>query len=241
MKKQYLTFLVALFILSVISIGVFAAPPEWAKGGKGKTKTPLQTITAQTTTQPTTQTTTTTATKTPQTTAPTQQQQTGASNATATTAEEGINWEAVSVVLVIIGALIGWYVSRKMRSKSAFYLKEIDAIYKKHQENPEAMDTALSELRERIERDFESGKITDQAIALLEARIDKYTKMARMDTISTGLRLPKTTKRQIKEMLEDGIISEEEYERFADMDLTHLSQKDYEKLTRLMQKWKMGK
>jgi len=247
MNKRLYIFLIGLLLLTLLSLTAFAAPPDWAKGKKSKT--PLQTITERTQTAPsTTEPTSTQPTPTPtrrsapQPSAPAPTMRQGVENATTpATGERHINWEAISVALVIIGALIGWLLSRRIRNKSAYYLKEIDATHRRHNDEPEALDAALGELRERIVKDFEKGRLTDSALAMLEGRIDKYSKSARVDTVATRFHLPKDIKRQIKAMLDDGVISEDEYDRFTEMDLTHLPQKEYERLTKLMRKWKGGR
>ena len=242
MNRRLRIFLIGLLLLTLLSLATLAAPPDWAKGKKGKT--PLQTVTERTQTP----TPTSTEAQPGQTTAARSAPQLApsplptATNATAPATEERrINWEAISVALVVIGALIGWLISRRIRNKSAYYLKEIDAAHRRHKDEPETLDAALGELRERIVKDFEKSRLTDSALAMLEGRIDKYSKGAKVDAIATGFRLPKDIKRQIKAMLDDGVISEEEYDRFTEMDLTHLSQKEYERLTKLMQKWKGGR
>jgi len=230
MSKRYIIPIIVLLLVTLLAIAVMAAPPAWVKEKKGKTVT-IPTTTAKTTPTPANATT---------------QQKVAAGaqpavNATGAMDLRAMDWGAISVAIAIIGALIGWYFSRKTRSKSASYLKEIDGAYRRFRDAPMKLDSTLSELRERIEQDFEKGKLTDQSLALLDARIDKYAKEARVDAIATGFRLPKDIKKQIRAMLDDGIITEEEYDQFTEMDLAQLPQKDYERLTRLMRKWKERK
>ncbi len=221
--SMYSLFLVLLII--VISGSVLAAPPGWAKSGKSKEIATGIAEKSNIDNQ---------STKTPLLTAETEQ----ATNVTSTVEKKGIDWGAISVAIGLTGALIGWYLSRKTRSKSAAYLNEIDAVHKKFKTKPEKLDEALTKLHRTIQSDFERGKLTDQSLALLDARIEKYEKEARVDTISNTFKLPKNIKRQIKQMLNDGVITEEEYDQFIDMDITKLSQKEYERLTKLMRKWK---
>jgi hypothetical protein len=42
---------------------------------------------------------------------------------------DGINWEAVGVILIVFGGGVGWYLKRKKRGHVARYMDEIDQIY----------------------------------------------------------------------------------------------------------------
>lgn len=152
----------------------------------------------------------------------------------------GINWEMIGVITAIVGVVVGWLISRKVRGKTATYMSEIDKVYGSYSKNSNKCEAELANLREKIESDFKKGKINDQSLALLEARIDKYSEKLRTEIIDKGFKLPPDLSRKIKHMLSDGIITKEEHEHFLEAlkEGHDLSKADEERLKDLMKRWK---
>ena len=158
-----------------------------------------------------------------------------------TGSNEGVNWEFVGALVAIIAAaaaIVGWLLSRRERGTTAKYLKEINNAFNAYKNNTGKAESALYSLKEKIDRDFEQGKIKESAFSILDSRIDKYLSEVRKDVVSSQFNLKTSTKKKIDEMLADGVISKEEYEKFSKMDLNELSSKDRQKLKSLMNRWK---
>lgn len=159
-----------------------------------------------------------------------------ATNATA--AAEGTDWEKVGAIvgiLAIIGAVIGWYVTKKRRSKSSGYLKNINETFNEFKSDTTKCEANLYLLKEKIEKDFTDGKIDEQSLQLLHGRIEKYLKNVRMGIVD-GLDVSPDAKKELAKMLKDGKISEEEYDAFVKS--KSLSEKDKNLLTKHIAKWK---
>lgn len=156
-----------------------------------------------------------------------------------TVSSKSFNWEMVGVILIIIGALVGWLISRRVRGKTATYMSEIDKVYRTYNKNSNKCEAELTHIREKIEDDFKKGKINDQSLSILESRIDKYSKELRSEIVSKRFALPEDLNRRIKHMLSDGIITKEEYGHFKEVIAkTDMGARDKEEISGLMKKWK---
>ncbi len=158
--------------------------------------------------------------------------------------DQGINWEFVGAIIAIFAlsaGLVGWFLSRKERSKTSKYLKEINRAFNEYKGNAGKCEEALYGIKEKVERDFAHGRIKESAFSILDSKLDKYLSEVRKDMLGSQFELKKSTKKELNEMLEDGIISDEEYEKFSKMKLDELSEKDKKKLKSLMKKWRTEK
>lgn len=157
---------------------------------------------------------------------------------TTTTQEAGTNWEMIGAIVGIIavaGALVGWYISKKKKSKTSDYLNNINVTYTQYKSDTSKCEANLYLLKERIEKDFTSGKIDDQALDFLHRRIEKYLKNVRLGIVE-DLDLSPEARKEISEMLKDGKISEEEYNSFTKS--KNISDKDRKKMEKHLSKWK---
>jgi len=158
----------------------------------------------------------------------------------ATQAEKGINWEAIGAIVGIVAAIaafVGWLLTKKGRSITSKYLKEINSVFNEYRNDSSRCESELYNIKEKIERDFSKGKLSEESFSLLDSRIDKYLGEIRKGII-TKFELSPKIRKELNEMLKDGIITEDEYKRFSKMNLKELSKEDREKLERLMKKWK---
>jgi len=216
-KKICLYIFVALIIVSV----VLAAPP-WKKQPATATtpKTPPQTVVVQNVTRIIVQ------------------------NNTAARQEEGIDWNLVGGITAIIAlaaGAFGWWFSRKSRGMTAKYLREIDRAFNEFRDNTSKCESVLYDIKEKIEGDFSKGKIDDSAFSILDSRLDKYLSEVRKGIISTHFKLSEVHKKELDDMLGDGIITKDEYRKFKKMKISELSGKDRKRLQELMQKWEKKK
>jgi hypothetical protein len=152
--------------------------------------------------------------------------------------ENGINWEAIGVIIIVVGAGVGWFITKKKRGLTSKYLKEINNAFETLKDNPGKCEIKLYSLKDKIEEQFIAGKITEQSYALLEGKIENYVKGLRKGFVKKRFELTSKIKKELDEMLADGIITEEEYKRYVGLDKKDLSWKDKNKLDTLMRKWK---
>jgi len=154
--------------------------------------------------------------------------------------ESGMDWNLVGGVAAIIAlaaAAVGWFLSRKERGMTSKYIREIDRSFNEFRDNTSKCESVLYNIKEKIEKDFSKGKINDSAFSILDARLDKYLSDVRKGVIGSQFKLTEANKKELDNMLEDGVITEKEYERFKKMKISELPAGDRKKLQSLMKKW----
>lgn len=221
MTKRLWILAALILVLSVISIPLVSAAPAWKKS---------------TTTTPT-------ATSTKTTTTPQVIERVVIVNNTHVAAQDNTpwytDWNFIAVVLAVIGALVGWLISRRVRGKTAKYMSEIDRVYRSSNTSTNKCEAKLVGIRDQIEDDFKKGKINDQSLALLESRIDKYTRELRSGIVDRTTGIPTDLNKKIKHMLSDGVITKEEYAHFEEIvKKENMGASDKEEIRNLMKKWK---
>ena len=158
--------------------------------------------------------------------------------AAASEAGGGINWEMIGVILVIIFGIGGWILTKKRRSLISKYIKNINNVYNSCKNNSAKCEAELNNLKEQIEKDFAAGKITEQSYDILNKKIEDYVKNLRKGIIKAGFELTPDIKKELHNMLEDGIVTEKEYAKFIKVDIKGMSEADRAKLNYLVKKWK---
>jgi len=164
-------------------------------------------------------------------------------NITQAPKEEGMDWQTIGSivgVLATLAAFIGWLLMKKGRSRASGYIKDISERFNKYKNDAGRCEAELYKMKEQIEHDFAKGKISEESFSMLDSRIDKYLSEVRQGIVTTFDLSPKT-KKELKDMLEDGAISEEEYKKFSRLDISSLSKPEKARLERLMKKWRQRK
>ena len=152
--------------------------------------------------------------------------------------EAGTDWEMIGAIvgiIAVIGALVGWYISKKRKSKTSDYLNNINVTYTQYKSDTSKCEANLYLLKGRIEKDFTSGKIDEQALDFLHRRIEKYLKNVRRGIVE-DMDLSPEARKEMNEMLKDGKITEEEYDSFIQS--KNISEKDRKKMKKHLSKWK---
>lgn len=156
----------------------------------------------------------------------------------------GIDWNLVGGVAAIIAlaaAGIGWFLSRKERGMTSKYMREIDKSFNEFRDNTSKCESVLYNIKEKIEKDFAKGKINDSAFSILDARLDKYLSDVRKGVIGAQFKLTEANKKELDSMLDDGVITEKEYDKFKKMKISELPAAERKKLESLMKKWEEKK
>ncbi len=226
--KKILVFCIILAILCSFAM----AKPKWAQSNTEPKPIPnlLETITPTQTKEPTTTTKNTSiASKTSDT-----------SSSTSTKEEtwRDWNWEAIGVILVIIGGFAGWFFGWRARNRTTAYMRKINIIINSYDNQPSESEAELIRIKEDLEHDFAKGKLNEQSYGLLDRKLDEGIKAIRKGVIGGRFDLTKNIKSELDDMLEDGAITKEEYDRFKKLDLKKISSKDEKKLKSLMKRWR---
>ena len=210
MRKLAIYLIILLVLVSV----VLAAPP-WKQASQ-KTAAPTQTVVVQNVTEIIVQ------------------------NATAPQ-KGGIDWNFVggmAAIIALAAAAVGWWLSRRQRGMTSQYMREIDKTFNSYKDNSSKCESELYNIKEKIDKDFAHGKVNENAYTILDARLDKYLSEIRKGIVSSEFKLSTADKKELNDMLEDGVITQEEYSKFSKMKLGELSSADKQKLKHLMGKWK---
>lgn len=178
---------------------------------------------------------------TPSTTEPTQTivKETVIINNTSTATQEGIDWNMVGGIAAVIGiaaALAGWFFTRKKGAATSKYLSEINNTFSSYRNNSDKCEIQLLELKNKIEKEFSSGKLTEQSYDILDRKIDNYLGDIRKGIVGQ-LQLTGEARQAVEKALKDGKISEKEYDTIKKLDLKGLAKEQKEKLFKLLKKW----
>lgn len=180
--------------------------------------------------------------KQPTQTQPTVVEKTVIINNTSAPVEEGVNWNMIGGVIAIISiltALVGWFLTRKKSSTTSKYLTEINKTFDDYKNNSDQCELKLSELKYKLEKEFASGKLTEQSYDILDRKIETHLTNIRKGIINQ-FNLSGDIKDKIDKSLKDGKISKEEYANIIKTDLTNLAKDKKEKLLKLLKKWEKG-
>ncbi|MFQ6135668.1 MAG: hypothetical protein ACE5PM_00610 [Candidatus Hydrothermarchaeales archaeon] len=152
-----------------------------------------------------------------------------------------IDWEQVGVVLVVMGAGVGWFLSRRKRSRVKKLLDNIDETYASFKMNARRCEAELYRHRDIALDHLKRGKIDDQSYAILDKRIDDYLGEIRERIMEERFgEVPARLKDEVRRMLQDGEISEDEFEAFENIlgKSKGIGRKEKSDLRELFGKWK---
>lgn len=150
----------------------------------------------------------------------------------------------LGVIVAVIGGfggtVITGFLKKKKRGKVSLLLEKINGAYSQFRSNSSKCEAELLNLKEEIDNHFTDGTLTDQGYAILKKRIDKYLADVRKGVVSSGFDLSSDNKNELNNMLEDGKISEKEYELFKKLKLDNLSASEQKNLDKLMTDWSVN-
>lgn len=152
------------------------------------------------------------------------------------------DWEAWGVILAILGAcaaIIGYFAQRKKSTVTTGYFKDIDNAYTTFKMKGYRCEAELYRLRDIITEDFKQGNMDENAFQLLDNRIEKYLSEIRENIINEKFGgMPAHLKDSLKNMLESGEITNEEYKKFHGLvDQSTLSAKEKVDLDKIVRDW----
>ena len=129
-----------------------------------------------------------------------------------------VNWEALGFFLAFGGILVGWYVSQRNKRRLTRYLTKIDDVYVNNKMDAEFCRDELELLREKVDDNLKRGEINETTYELLLKRIDLYQKELMKKIIQQNIHdLPQNLTQEVTEMLQDGEVTPQEYQRFMEL------------------------
>jgi len=156
------------------------------------------------------------------------------------TGNSTIDWSAVSVFVVLTGALIGWLATRRQKSKIADLMTKIDSEYASYKVKPKQCENELYRLRNTISDEFKKGKIDSSSYSILDKRIDDYLIELRERVAEEMFEgMPSKLKERLSRALEDGSINEKDLRLLTEFArTTEMSDKKKMQFERMIKEWK---
>jgi hypothetical protein len=157
----------------------------------------------------------------------------------------GMNWdqlgllvEAIVVIFTAIFAAIGIIKLRKKRSKLKEYMDQIDEIFDKD-ESARDKEKEFIGLKKQIKDEFSRGLITENHYMILEREVDNALGETRKAILDERVAMPEALKEDVSEVLEDGMVTKEEYRKVVEKIRSSdaLTEVEKLKLNSLMAKW----
>ena len=152
--------------------------------------------------------------------------------------EWGILIESLVVVFTAIFAVIGIVKVRKKMNKLKDYMKQIEDINESDKRSRDK-EKELLELKKKIKNEFSTGLISENHYIILERMVDDALGGTRKTIVEKKVSMPDELKEDVGSVLEDGIVTEEEYysvvEKITKSD--ELTEDEKQRLQRMMRHW----
>jgi len=125
------------------------------------------------------------------------------------------SFAAIASLLTIVGVVSIWVFMRKKKRKFKDYFEKIDYAYANFKLETRRCEGELHRLRDLLENDLQHGKIEESTFGLLNGKIEDYLVKIRQQIVQEQFGdLPKNLLTSLKQILENGEVSEHEYESF---------------------------
>ncbi len=151
------------------------------------------------------------------------------------------NWEAIGVILLVVGGATGWIFSRRKRGRVKKLIDETDRIYSSFKMKSRRCEAELYRLKDMVLDEFKNGKIDEHSYAIIDKRIEDYLKEVREQIVNERFGgMPTAIRQNLKAMMEDGEISEADFKNLQRIlrEASDVGEKDKEELSELFEKWK---
>jgi hypothetical protein len=155
-------------------------------------------------------------------------------------------WDNPEVIVGIIalvavggGSAYGMWRRKKKHGRFSELLTELDDVYGSFKLNPKKCETELEKIKVAINEDLKKNTIDENNYSILKTRIDEIMGEIRSETIKTEVaELPKDIEIKIKDMLIDGEITREEYDKILPIIKgSDMTVNDKEKMKKMVEGW----
>ncbi|UCG68901.1 MAG: hypothetical protein JSV09_14105 [Thermoplasmata archaeon] len=145
----------------------------------------------------------------------------------------------IGLVAIGAGSAYGVYRRKKKHGRFSELLTEMDKIYGSYKTNPKRCELELEKMRSTINEDLKKNTIDENNYAILKGRIDEIIKEIRSETIHSEVKdLPKDIEIKIKDMLIDGEITREEYDKLLPIIKgSDMATDDKERMKKMVESW----
>jgi parallel beta-helix repeat protein len=151
-------------------------------------------------------------------------------------------WGLIIAVIsgIVAGSmfLLGFMKMRKKQSKLKEYMAEIEGILDKDIKRSEK-EKELQGLKRHIKNEFSQGLISENHYLILERELDDALGETRKAIVDRKVEMPKTIKKDVDKILDDGRVTKKEYKKTREKIMTseELSDKEKKKLDKQLGKW----
>jgi parallel beta-helix repeat protein len=127
----------------------------------------------------------------------------------------GFMFAIISGIFAVISILFGIVRMRKKKGKLREYMDKIDEI-SKTDKDPRDKEHDLKEVKMEIKNDFSKELIIENHYLILEREVDNAIGEIRTEIVQGRVAMPEDLKVDVEEVLEDGIVTKEEYRAIID-------------------------
>lgn len=155
--------------------------------------------------------------------------------------KEDINWEQMGVILLVVGVVGGWVITQRKNRLVKKLLNDIDNVYSTFKMKSRRCEAELYRLKDVALDEFKAGRINETTFQILDGRIDNYLKEIREQIVNEKFGgVPATLKKELHRMLEDGEVSEDDYETLEKllMRSTGVTEEEKSQLRETFGRWK---
>ncbi|UCE36600.1 MAG: hypothetical protein JSW00_13930 [Thermoplasmata archaeon] len=148
-----------------------------------------------------------------------------------------------ALVALAVGSTYGMMRKKKKQSRFSELLTELDKIYRDFKMYPHRCEIELEKMRAVTNEDLKRGIIDENNYSILKGRIDELIREVRSDAIQSEVKsevkdLPKDIELRIKDMLIDGKISRDEYDKLLPIIKgSDMASDDKEKMEKKLESW----
>jgi hypothetical protein len=144
----------------------------------------------------------------------------------------------LSGMVAITVGLFGILKMRKKKNKLKEYMQKIEEI-SKSDKDPRDKELELKELKGHIREEFSNELIVENHYIILEREVDNAIGDIRTGIIEQRVEMPEDLKGEVQEILEDGVVTKEEYRIIMDKIRLNreLSAIEKNKLNSMMTRW----
>jgi hypothetical protein len=145
----------------------------------------------------------------------------------------------IALIGMAIASGVGIWMRKRKRKRFSDLLTRIDDVYGSYKMHPRKCERELEKIKSEVDSDLKTSVIDENNYSILKERINEITQEIRSETVRSKVgQLPKELEVKIKDMLIDGRISKNEYNKFMKLvTSSDITSADKKKMEKLMETW----